>query len=104
MKYPIKIQADDEQFCVRMKEFILSQYGNLFSFGKEEGSDTIWFSTKKEEEGIYCYQSGHRLVQEILWDRKEKEVFYSEKEAVITFILEDSAQKAQHRKSLVKGI
>ncbi len=104
MKVPIKIQADDEIFCERMKEFLISQYGNLFTFGKEEESTTIRFSTKREEEGIYCFQSGHRLVQEILWDRKEKEVFDSDKEAAITFILEDSAQKVQQRKSLVKGI
>ena len=104
MKVPIKIQADDEIFCERMKEFLISQYGNLFTFGKEEESTTIRFSTKREEEGIYCFQSGHRLVQEILWNQKEKEVYASEKEAVITFILEASTRRIQQRKSLIKGI
>ena len=104
MKVPIKIQADDEIFCERMKEFLISQYGNLFSFGKEEESMTIRFTTKREEEGIYCFQSGHRLVQEILWNQKEKEVYDSKKEAAITFILEDSPKRNQHRKSLIKGI
>lgn len=104
MKYQIKLVGEDEIFCERMKEFILAQYSHLFSFGTDEESIKVQFTTKPGEEGIYCYQSGHRLVQEILWNQKEKDAFIQEKEAKITFILEESPRKIQHRKGLIKEI
>ena len=75
MKYQIKLVGEDEIFCERMKEFILAQYSHLFSFGADEESIKVQFTTKLGEEGIYCYQYGHRLVQEILWNQKEKDIF-----------------------------
>lgn len=104
MKYQIRIDGKDPIFCERIKEFLLAQYGHLFSFGKDEDCIPVKFSANEEEEGISCYQSGHGLVQEILWNIKEEKPVLSKKEAAVTFILEDSPKCPKHRLGLLEEI
>lgn len=74
MKYKLKIIDQEIAYANKLSSYIQSRHGDLFSlfYGDIENQEDVLCVQLKEdeaeEEGIFKYQPGEQIVQELLWN------------------------------------
>ena len=77
MRYKLKIIDKELAYANKLSNYIQSQHSDLFRlfYGDIENQDEvqcIQLMEKEEEEGIFKYQSGEQIVQELLWSMTQE--------------------------------
>lgn len=106
MKYKIKIIDKELAFATKLSNYMQSQHSDLFSLyygdiDKQEEVECIQLTETEEESGIFKYQSGEQIVQELLWSMtKETPKKINSQPIKISLIFADQKFDGNSRKKI----